>query len=101
MAADYYLLSARRPFLVAGLVSGAVLVLSPLSVMAGTALAALLFATAGFLGLLLSLVGEYCQRIYQLTQRAPFYKLRDMDAGDTEAESDRLSDDEPRRATPM
>jgi hypothetical protein len=29
---------------------------------------------------LLSLIGEYCQRLYQLAQNLPFYQLRDLEA---------------------
>jgi glycosyltransferase involved in cell wall biosynthesis len=101
MAADYYLLSARRPFLVAGLVSASGVAASAILLLAGALLAALILATSSFVGLLLSLVGEYCQRIYQLTQRVPFYKLRDLESADGESRPDDLPDDEPRRATPM
>jgi glycosyltransferase involved in cell wall biosynthesis len=100
MAADYYLLSARRPFLVAGLVSALGLAASAILSLAGALFAALLLATASFVGLLLSLVGEYCQRIYQLTQGMPFYKLRDLGREDRESEPADLPDDVPRRATP-
>jgi hypothetical protein len=101
MAADYYLLSARRPFLVAGLVAGLGGVASAALVLSGATLAALILATSSCIGLLLSLVGEYCQRIYQLTQGVPFYKLRDVQLGDRQTDSTRLPDDEPRRATPI
>lgn len=84
IAADYYLLTARRPFLVAGLVA-----LAATLVGAGVSLAALfagslalggigvgLFAS-GLLGGLLALVGDYVQRVYQLGQGLPFYVVRD------------------------
>jgi hypothetical protein len=29
--------------------------------------------------MLLSLVGEFCQRLYQLSQGTPFYQLRDLE----------------------
>jgi glycosyltransferase involved in cell wall biosynthesis len=100
MAADYYLLSARRPFLVAGLLSAFGVAASALLLPTGGILAALILATSSCVGLLLSLVGEYCQRIYQLTQGVPFYKLRDPDRADLESQLSELPDDEPRRATP-
>lgn len=98
MAADYYLLSARRPFLVVGLVCGCALAASVLLLLAGAGLPAVVLGTSSCVGALLSLVGEYCQRIYQLTRGVPFYKLRDVER--VEAESDELPDDEPRRAAP-
>jgi hypothetical protein len=79
IAMDYYLLTARRPFLVTGIVStlggGVGLVLLALG-SGGTRLAGLLLLVGGLLGGLLSLVGEYAQRIYQIGQRLPFYQLR-------------------------
>jgi len=33
---------------------------------------------SGLLGLPLSLAGEYCQRLYQLGQKVPFYILREL-----------------------
>jgi dolichol-phosphate mannosyltransferase len=84
IAADYYLLTARRPFLVAGLVALAATLAG-----FGVAVAAIstgslalggigvgLFAS-GLLGGLLSLVGDYVQRVYQLGQGLPFYVIRD------------------------
>lgn len=101
MAADYYLLSARRPFLVAGLVAMLGVAASAIVGLAGAPLAALILATSGFVGLLLSLVGEYCQRVYQLTQRVPFYELREREGGSHGAKPDDMPDDEPRRAAPL
>lgn len=84
IAADYYLLTARRPFLVSGL-----LALAATAIGAGLGITALargsaslggvavgLFAS-GLLGGLLSLVGDYVQRVYQLGQGLPFYMIRD------------------------
>lgn len=79
MAADYYLLTAGRPFLVAGLLSAAGLATATGLLVIGKSLAALVIGTACGLGILLSLVGEYCQRLYQLSQGLPFYKLLDLD----------------------
>jgi glycosyltransferase involved in cell wall biosynthesis len=99
MAADYYLLSARRPFLVAGLTAACAAAASAVLLLGGATLAALILATSSFVGLLLSLVGEYCQRIYQLTQGMPFYELRDLERG--EPEPGELPGDERRRAAPV
>ena len=86
IAADYYLLTARRPFLISGLLAaaglgialllgaGALFSASPL-----LGIAALVLAAGGLLGGLLSLVGDYVQRVYQLGQGIPFYQLREDD----------------------
>jgi dolichol-phosphate mannosyltransferase len=79
IAVDYYLVTARRPFLIAGLVAAAGTGAGILLLTAGAAAAGLVLSSAGLLGILLSLVGEYCQRLYQLSQGLPFYKLRDLD----------------------
>jgi glycosyltransferase involved in cell wall biosynthesis len=80
---DFYLLTARRPFLVAGVISVALLVGGVVTALiaalgtSGTALiAGMVCAGTGFVGTVLSLVGEYAQRIYQLEQGLPFYELR-------------------------
>ena len=52
--------------------------------MVGPRLPGLVVLAAGAVGGLLSLVGEYTQRIYQLGQGIPFYELRD--AGQAEEE---------------
>lgn len=101
MAADYYLLSARRPFLVAGLLSGIGLAAGILLLLAGALFPAVVLATTSFIGLLISLIGEYCQRIYQLTQGVPFYKLREMDGVGGEAGDELRPEEGPRRATRM
>jgi hypothetical protein len=100
MAADYYLLSARRPFLVAGLVSACGLAASVLLLLAGAMLAALVLATSSLLGLLLSLVGDYCQRLYHLTQGVAFYKLRDLESEAVEPVINQESDDDDRPQLP-
>jgi glycosyltransferase involved in cell wall biosynthesis len=84
IAADYYLLTARRPFLVSGLFA---LVATVFGVAVGVAallresaplgIAAVVLVSAGFLGGLLSLVGDYVQRVYQLGQGLPFYVIRE------------------------
>jgi glycosyltransferase involved in cell wall biosynthesis len=84
IAADYYLLTARRPFLVSGLVALAATVVgialgSIALVRESPALGitAVVLGSAGLLGGLLSLVGDYMQRVYQLGQGLPFYMIRD------------------------
>lgn len=84
IAFDFYLLTARRPFLVAGLVSGAGVLLGvPILAMAVVgaggavvAIAGMFCIIGGLLGGLLALLGEYVQRTYQLGQGLPFYELR-------------------------
>jgi len=80
IAADYYLLTATRPFLVTGLVSATVVALGGTIVLIGPGSAGLVLAGSGLLGGLASLLGEYCQRIYQLSQGTPFYLLRDTES---------------------
>ena len=86
IAADYYLLTARRPFLLAGVAAailaaaGALALLGGLAAgSAGFALGGAALALLGAIGGGVALVGEYAQRIYQLTQGVPFYELRDGD----------------------
>jgi glycosyltransferase involved in cell wall biosynthesis len=86
IAADYYLLTARRPFLISGLLAGAALgialVLGLLALFLASPLlgiAALVLAASSLLGGLLSLVGDYVQRVYQLGQGILFYQLREED----------------------
>jgi hypothetical protein len=76
---DYFMHTVRRPFLATGLGSAAVLGLGVVMLLLGPRLPGLVLATAGALGGLLSLVGEYVHRIYALSQGIPFYKLRDAD----------------------
>ena len=96
IAADYVLLSARRPFLIAGALSiastslGAItLIAAALSESSAAAVIGSVFLIGGGLGCLLSFVGEYVQRIYRLAQGAPFYALREQ--------TDREPTAEPRR----
>jgi len=84
IAADYYLLTARRPFLVSGLfalaatsVGGAIGLAALLRGSAPLGIAAVVLVSAGFVGGLLSLVGDYVQRVYQLGQGLPFYVIRE------------------------
>jgi glycosyltransferase involved in cell wall biosynthesis len=79
IAVDYFLHTVRRPFLVSGLTSGVVGLLGLGLLVAGPRLPGLMLLGFGGLGVLVSLVGEYVQRIYQLSQRIPFYKLREPD----------------------
>ena len=87
IAADYYLLTARRPFLVSGLLAatalGIALLLGAYALASSSPLlgiAALVIASSALLGGLLSLVGDYVQRVYQLGQGIPFYQLREEEA---------------------
>lgn len=79
IAVDYYMLTARRPFLFAGLIALATVAVGIGVVMIGYGLAGLVMIVSGVLGLPLCLLGEYCQRLYHLGQGIPFYKLRDLD----------------------
>ena len=79
IAVDYFVLTARRPFLISGLVAGAALAAGFALLLFGSALAGLVITASGVLGVLMSLVGEYCHRLYQVAQGVPFYKLRDLD----------------------
>ncbi|HYD50134.1 MAG TPA: glycosyltransferase family 2 protein [Terriglobales bacterium] len=80
IAADYYLLTVRRPFLLSGLAALVALGVSIPLLLAGVYAAGSLLLASGALGAMLSLIGEYCQRLYQLAQGLPFYQLRDLDA---------------------
>jgi glycosyltransferase involved in cell wall biosynthesis len=80
IALDYFMLTAQRPFLITGLLSTAALLLGLVLLAFRPRLAGLLLAGIGGLGGLLSLIGQYAQRLYQLGQGMPFYQLRDLDA---------------------
>ncbi|HYD50135.1 MAG TPA: glycosyltransferase family 2 protein [Terriglobales bacterium] len=77
IAADYYMLTARRPFLITGLVAGIVLAAGTVLICAGAAGAGLISIGVAALAMLLSLIGEYVQRLYHLAQARPFYELAD------------------------
>jgi glycosyltransferase involved in cell wall biosynthesis len=84
IAADFFLVAAGRPFLVTGLASLVLAGLGALALAAGAlrgsgsvALAGLVCGTAGFLGAVASLVGEYAQRVHELVQGRPYYVLRE------------------------
>jgi glycosyltransferase involved in cell wall biosynthesis len=80
IAVDYYLLTARRPFLLSGLASlGAIALGTIVCVVSRAHVGGLIVLMSGLLGLPLSLVGEYCQRLYQLGQKVPFYILRELE----------------------
>jgi glycosyltransferase involved in cell wall biosynthesis len=76
IALDFYMLTAKRPFLVSGLVSAAALAVGVLVLLLGPRLEGLVIVGFAAVGALLSLLGEYAQRIYQLDQGLPFYQLR-------------------------
>ena len=103
IAADYYLLTARRPFLISGLLAAAAIAiaigLALLALIVASPLlgvAALLLAVSGLLGGLLSLVGDYVQRVYQLGQGIPFYQLREEDPDAPEAKAPKAATPRPR-----
>jgi glycosyltransferase involved in cell wall biosynthesis len=77
VALDYWMLTAGRVFLVAGLVALGVVGLGLGVLVAGGVVPGLVLIVGGLLGGLLALLGEYVQRIYQLGQNVPFYKLRE------------------------
>lgn len=83
IALDFYLLTARRPFVVAGIASMATFAIGIALCLAaaigaglGWLLTGAVAMATGFLGAILCLVGEYAQRLYQLEQGLPFYELR-------------------------
>ena len=80
IALDYYLLTARRPFLISGLLSGIAVLLGVILLIVQPRMADLLIVGFAALGALLSLIGEYVQHIYRLAQNAPFYELQDLEA---------------------
>ena len=82
LAVDLYLLTARRPFVVAGLASAASAAAGGITLLVAfvrcsrwAAAIGLLLAAGGCLGSLLSLVGEYAQRLYELERGAPYYEI--------------------------
>jgi glycosyltransferase involved in cell wall biosynthesis len=75
-AADYYMLTARRPFLAFGLLSLALTAVGVAAGFGGAGLGCLVLLATGLLAALASLVGEYCQRLYHLNQGTPFDELR-------------------------
>ncbi|HJQ83712.1 MAG TPA: glycosyltransferase family 2 protein [Candidatus Binatia bacterium] len=77
---DFFMHITRRPFLVSGVLSSAAFLAGLAMLVVGPRLPGLVLAGFAAIGVLLSLVGEYAQRIYQLGQGIPFYKLRDLDA---------------------
>jgi glycosyltransferase involved in cell wall biosynthesis len=79
IALDYYMLTARRPFLVSGTVSAVAAALGMAMLVVGPRLPGLVVTAGALLGGLLSVLGEYVQRLYQLGQGVPFYELRDRD----------------------
>ena len=84
IALDYYMLTARRPFVVSGLVCVAASAVGVAMLVVGPRLEGAAVIAMAALGGLVSLVGEYTQRLYQLGQGIPFYKLQEADARDDE-----------------
>lgn len=94
VALDFYLVSARRPFLMTGLSAAAAFGVGLMLALVAafkTSLPLLLLgavlAVGGALGALLSLMGEFLQRVYQLHQGIPFYELRPQAAPELESEA--------------
>lgn len=87
IALDYYMLTARRPFLVSGTLSLVAVVIGTAMLVVGPRLAGLVVTASGLLGGLVSLLGEYAQRLYQLGQGVPFYELRDRETERARAEA--------------
>ena len=79
IAVDYYMVTARRPFLLMGMASAAALAIGVVVLLLAQSMIGLLLVCIGAVGALLALVGEYAQRIYHLAQGIPFYELRDLD----------------------
>jgi len=79
IASDYYMVSARRPFLVSGFLASGAVVAGVIMVAAGLLLAGLIVGVTGVLGAGISLLGEHLHRIYQLVQRRPFYELQRLE----------------------
>ena len=73
---DYYMITAKRPFLITGLISLSTLLVGIAVLLLGRPLLGVVIAGFGGMGALTSLLGEYAQRIYQLGQDLPFYQLR-------------------------
>jgi len=90
IASDYFMHTTRRPFLVTGLVSAAAGMLGVVMLVVRPRVPGLILVGFSALGLLVSLLGEYVQRIYELGQGIPFYKLRELD-DDLPAVRDRSS----------
>lgn len=88
IAVDYYLLTAKRPFLVSGMLSG-IAFLAGLAAIAfslgAQLLPGLVLAVGGGIGALVSLLGEYVQRSYQIGQGLPYYKLQEPEDGNDSA----------------
>lgn len=77
VALDYWMLTATRPFLLAGLGALATVLVGLAVLVGGAVVPGLVLAVGGMLGGLLALIGEYVQRIYQLGQNVAFYRLRE------------------------
>lgn len=85
IAGDFLLATAGRPFQVTGLFCAFLLAAGMLTLGWGlaagrtsAALAGVVLATGGTLGIIVSLVGEYVQRVYEFAQGRPYYQLREL-----------------------
>lgn len=85
IALDYFLFSARRPFVLAGVLALATAFAAlPLAALA-TLEAGVGLACAAFLAGIAALVGELAQRVYWLRQDVPFYELRRAPEGELDS----------------
>jgi glycosyltransferase involved in cell wall biosynthesis len=82
IAVDFYLISARRPFLYTGIASLVSLLAGGITLLSAwparspaIALAGLLLAVGGGLGATISLAGQFAQRLYEMAQERPYYEL--------------------------
>lgn len=85
IAMDYYLLTAKRPFLVTGVLSGLTLLVGLATVvfsLGAQLMPGLVLGVGGGLGAIASMVGEYVQRSYQIGQGLQYYKLQEPDKTD-------------------
>jgi hypothetical protein len=81
IAIDYYMVTARRPFLLMGIAAAAAVAVGLVVLLSAQSMIGLLLICIGALGALMALIGEYAQRIYHLEQGIPFYELRKVDEG--------------------
>jgi hypothetical protein len=84
VALDFWVATARKPFLIAGILAASAAGFGVLLCIAGVAAGRPLLAVSGVvvgvggaLALLVALVGDYAQRIYELGLGRPFYVRRD------------------------
>jgi VIT1/CCC1 family predicted Fe2+/Mn2+ transporter len=86
VAADFCMLTAKQPFLIAGLVAGAagagallLLVAALAADSVPLALAALMIFVGAALALLVAAVGSYVQRTYEIVRGGSFFRVREKE----------------------